>query len=58
MVTKQVQHVALNNVEAVLSEKLSESLTEKSFSEKVFLREQLESVRIKNIITKLPQSHH
>ena len=29
-----------------------------SGTQKVFLREQLESVRIKNIITKLPQSHH
>ena len=26
--------------------------------QKVFLREQLESVRIKNTITKLPQTHH
>ena len=29
-----------------------------SGTQKVFLREQLKSVRIKNIITKLPQTHH
>ena len=43
----------------LFSQKFSESLTgiEPGKGLREFLREQLESVRIKNIITKLPETH-